>query len=371
MSDLSVALEVGASAAAIFTAIRAASSTIVRTPQYSTKVIAGWGGNLKRATSPGLSFKQPYPLESVAFTTDQTLQVTDFDVNVKTKDDNFIDLPIQIHYEISDAMASARLPDPKKRTQVMQTLAQNVIRGHFAEGNLQDVYRSRNEMAGVVRQELVKNMEDYGLTIRDVVVENPKLPENLQKSMQAVAIAARNLETSRFQADAVRVSAVAQAEAEQAVLIAKANGEKAQLLAKAEGEGAILVAKAEAEKRARTALGEGTAAEQIAIAEGLSSSVEHIKKSGLTAQDALHYIQDLNNRQLERQVSQAYAEAYGKIPRAVLFADTPNTSVGRGDGAKTGSSSADVRDLAKMVLALQTIMKTPETAGAHEEPKAA
>jgi regulator of protease activity HflC (stomatin/prohibitin superfamily) len=129
-----------------------------------------------------------------------------------------------------------------------------------------------------VQGELAKSMADYGLQIRDVVVDNPKLPQELQDAMQGVVIADRKMEAARKNAEATNVTMIAQAEGEQALLTAQAQGEKVRLLAKAEGEGAIRVAQAEAEKRARLLLGEGVGGEQIAIAEGFEKSVENMKK---------------------------------------------------------------------------------------------
>ena len=164
----------------------------------------------------------------------------------------------------------------------MQALAQNVIRSHFAEGDLQRIFASRTEMAITVQNELAKSMLDYGLFIRDVVVDNPKLPMELRDSMQGVVIADRKMEAAKKNAEAVKVTMVAQAEGEQALLTAKALGEKARLMAQAEGEGAIRVAQAQAEKTARLLLGEGVGGEQMAIAEGFEKSVENMKKAGIS-----------------------------------------------------------------------------------------
>lgn len=341
---------------AVLVVLRIVLSCYLRTPQYSSKVVAGFGGQFKRATRAGGSWKLPVPLETVAYTADLTLQVTDFQVNVKTKDDNFIDLPIEIHYEITDPIKAARLPDIDRRKQVMQNLAQNVIRSHYADGDIQAVYTSRNEMAEAVRTELQKNMEDYGLAIRDVLVENPILPADLQKALQSVVIADRNLEASRKSAEAEKVKLVAKAEGEQALLTAQAAGERARLLAQAEGEGAIAVAKAEAEKKARTLLGEGVANEQRAVADGFHDSVEKMKAAGITADQATAFINLTNNRQLERQVAEAYATAFGNIGHAVLFADVPNHAV-NGSAETVDHSASGIKDLAKTVVALQPLLQ--------------
>ncbi|MDR3494006.1 MAG: SPFH domain-containing protein [Ancalomicrobiaceae bacterium] len=339
--------------------LRILVTCFVLTPQYTSKIIAGFGGEFKRTTDAGFSWKLPSPLERVAYRADLTLQVTDFDVNIKTKDDNFVDLPVQIHYEIADAIKSARLPDLAKRKQVMQTLAQNVIRGHFAEGDLQKIYTSRNEMAELVRSELQKNMTDYGLTIRDVVVENPKLPTELQSSMQNVIIADRKLEAARKNAEANKVTIVAQAEGEQALLTAKAAGEKARLLAQAEGEGAIRVAQAEAEKKARLALGEGVAGEQMAIAKGFHDSIESMTQGGVTAEAAMGYLMATNRLQYNKQNIESLATAYGKIDNALLFADIQNPAGLLGDvegnGLSAGGQVGDVKTLARLIAAVEAI----------------
>lgn len=337
-------------------------NSYIKTPQYRSKIVAGFGGEFKRSTQAGVSWKTPI-LERVVLEVDLTLQVSEFDVNIKTQNDNFIDVPVQIHYEITDPIKSARLPDLERRKRVMQALAQNVIRSHFAEGDLQAIFTSRTEMAINVQRELAKNMADYGLQIRDVVVDNPKLPSELQASMQGVVIADRKMEAARKNAEATKVTMVAQAEGEQALLTAQAMGEKARLLAKAEGEGAVRVAQAQAEKTARLLLGEGVGGEQVAIAEGFEKSVENMKKAGVTGREAMDYLMQTNTLQYGKQNIEAISEAYSKIPNALLIADVlnpsqyignstsaPSSPVGVGDG-----NSHDIKDLVRLIASIETV----------------
>ena len=336
----------------------------VKTPQYKSKIISGFGGEFRRSTQAGLSWKIPF-LERVVYAVDLTLQTSEFDVNIKTQNDNFIDVPVQIHYEIADPIKSARLPDVEKRKSVMQALAQNVIRSHFAEGDLQRIFISRTEMAVNVQGELAKNMLDYGLSIRDVVVDNPKLPTELKDSMQGVVIADRKMEAARKNAEAAKVTMVAQAEGEQALLTAKALGEKARLMAQAEGEGAIRIAQAQAEKTARLLLGEGVGGEQMAIAEGFEKSVENMKKAGITGKDAMDYLMQTNTLQYGKQNIEAISTAYSRIPNALLIADVLNPSqyVGKGNivselplsPSGVGGGSHDIKELMKIIAAMETV----------------
>jgi regulator of protease activity HflC (stomatin/prohibitin superfamily) len=335
----------------------------VKTPQYKSKIIAGFGGEFKRATEAGLSWKTPI-LEQVVDEVDLTLQASEFDVNIKTQNDNFIDVPVQIHYEIADPLKSARLPEGRRKS-VMQALAQNVIRSHFAEGDLQRIFASRTEMAINVQNELAKSMLDYGLFIRDVVVDNPKLPMELRDSMQGVVIADRKMEAAKKNAEAVKVTMVAQAEGEQALLTAKALGEKARLMAQAEGEGAIRVAQAQAEKTARLLLGEGVGGEQMAIAEGFEKSVENMKKAGISGKDAMDYLMQTNTLQYGKQNIEAISTAYSRIPNALLIADVLNPSqyVGKGNivselplsPSGVGGGSHDLKELIKIIAAMETV----------------
>ena len=247
----------------------------------------------------------------------------------------------------------------------MQALAQNVIRSHFAEGDLQRIFASRTEMAINVQNELAKSMLDYGLFIRDVVVDNPKLPMELRDSMQGVVIADRKMEAAKKNAEAVKVTMVAQAEGEQALLTAKALGEKARLMAQAEGEGAIRVAQARAEKTARLLLGEGVGGEQMAIAEGFEKSVENMKKAGISGKDAMDYLMQTNTLQYGKQNIEAISTAYSRIPNALLIADVLNPSqyVGKGNivselplsPSGVGGGSHDLKELMKIIAAMETV----------------
>lgn len=367
---LAAAEVVGGLTAIALAARVAISSVYVRTDPYQSKVIAGFGGDLKRATVQGGSWKKPF--ERVAFTIDQTLQVTDFPVNIRTQEEagnNFVDLPVQIHYEISDPMKSARLPDEARRKQVMQTLAQNVIRSHFAEKTLQEVYTSKSDIAAAVKAELEENMRDYGLTIRDVVVENPTLEPKLQESIQAVTIAERTFAAAKLNAESVKVTAMGKAEGEQAVLMAQANGKKALLIAEAEGQGAIRIAAAEAEEKARLALGRGIAGEQKEIAEGLAVAIKTLKEPGVSPDKAMDYFQGTNQGQYTKQNIEALVEGYKGIEHAILFADMPNPAsfLAGADVSVGGSSGAhDVKDIVRIVAALDAARR-PEFTGAAAE----
>jgi len=190
--------------------------------------------------------------------------------------------------------------------------------------------------------------EKYGLGIGTVTVDNPDLDSSLMDAIKRASEAGLRLATQRQNAEGERITRVANAQAKQAELIAAAEGEKAALLAKAQGQGAIRVADAEAEKTARTLLGQGVAAEQTAIFDSLHAAMEKLGDKHITPAQVMDYMQQTNNRQLARQVAEAFAEAYGKIPNAILFAGVPNPAHG-----ESGVPS-DVEQIVRTVMAAGT-----------------
>ena len=387
------ALEIGGAVTAGSVFLRAALSSFVRTEQYTSKIIANFGGKYVRSTNAGLSGKKPWPLETVAKTVNLTTQILDIKIDIRTVEQStvqnnaqtspaarqlaapvadggeqpttptptieqangqlhyFVQVPVQIQFVVSDPIKAELLPgtpdanEPSRRKDFMQNRVRSVVTAHFANKGLQEVYAERNQVAAEVTRDLTEQMEKYGINIGTVTVDNPDLDGGLMDAIRKASEAGLRLATQRQNAEADRITRVANAQASQAELIAKAEGEKAALLAKAEGEGAIRIAQAKAEKEARTLLGQGVAAEQTAIFDSLHDAMDKLKEKGIKPEQVMEYMQATNNRQLARQIAEAYAEAYGKIPNAMLFAGVPNPAHGEG-----GGSVSDVEQMVRTVM---------------------
>ncbi len=285
-----------------------AFTTFGVTQQNTTKIISRFG-RFTRTTQPGFYTKSPWPFETIAATVSTQVQIAALSIKIKTQDNAFPDLPIKIHYAIEDAIRSSRLFDVRSQ---MDTLVQNVVRSHFADQALQGVYSARNEMAEIVRQELQAKMAEYGLRIADVIVDNPIIPPDLQHALQSVIISVNTLAATRNNAEAERTT---------------------------------ILAKANATAESRKALGEGIANEQKAIAAGFEASVENMRAAGLTAEQAIAFIQRTNELQRDLSVAQAYAAS---VKSAVLFTNTPATG---------GLSQSDLERISTTLLALRPVIE--------------
>jgi regulator of protease activity HflC (stomatin/prohibitin superfamily) len=397
MEDFTLAaLEIGGSLVLAVAVAREAFTALVRTKQNTSKLIANFGGKYVRYTNAGLSGKKPWPFETVAKEVDLTTQILDIKIGIRTVEQStvqansqtapaarqqtasgtgadqdvtqsaieqangqlhyFVNVPVQVQFFVVDPIKASLLPDavdprqPSRRKDFMENRIRNVITAHFANKGLQQVYAERNQVAQEVKADLEQQLTDkYGLGVGTVTVDNPDLDSGLMDSIKQASVAGLRLATQRQNAEADRITRVANAQAEQAELIAKAEGQKAALLATAEGEGAIRIAQARAEKESRTLLGQGVAAEQTAIFDSLNDAMEKLAAKGIKPEQVMDYMQQTNNRQLAKQIAEAFAAAYGKIPNAVLFAGVPNPAHGEGV-----AGTSDIEQLMKGVMAAAT-----------------
>jgi regulator of protease activity HflC (stomatin/prohibitin superfamily) len=291
------------------------------TQQNTTKIIAKFGRYV-RVTQPGFYTKSPWPFETVAGTISTQVQIAALAIKIKTRDNAFPDLPVKIHYIIEEAIRASRLFDVRLQ---MDTLVQNVVRSHFADQELADIYKARNEMADIVKQELQAKMADYGLRIVDVIVDNPVIPDDLQRALQSVIISLNTLAATRNNAEAERTT---------------------------------ILAKATATADSRKSLGEGIANEQKAIAAGFEESVSNMTKAGLSVDQAIHFIMRTNEQQRDLNIAQAYA---GAIKSAVIFTSAPaagNNATGSvpSTGAP-GMSQAEMERIIATITALRPVLE--------------
>lgn len=293
------------------------TSMVGVTRQNTTKVIAQFGRYI-RATEPGLYTKAPWPFQTVAGTISTQVQVAALSIKIKTRDNAFPELPVKIHYAIEDAIRASRLFDVSRQ---MDTLVQNVVRSHFADQTLDEVYKARNEMAGIVRQELQARMAEYGLRIADVVVENPLIPDDLQRALQSVIISVNTLAATRNNAEAERTT---------------------------------ILAKANATAESRKALGEGIANEQKAIAAGFEESIQNMRSAGLSVEQAIDFIRRTNDQQRDLNIAQAYGAA---IKNAVIFTQAPSVMSGAHGGDGAAGPGGDMQRLVASLIALRPALE--------------
>lgn len=238
-------------------------SSIVITTGKTAKIVEQFGKPLDRAKMPGLSFKLPWPIQSVVGEVNLQLQEAKANVSVKTKDNAFMDLPVIVQYKASSDPAGAvrahyELEEPEEQiTNYILNNVKNAVGGM----DMQELYTNRDNIESAVQTALSTQFAQYGYEIVNVLVDEPKPSDEVRDSFNRVIASKRELEAAENIAAAKRIE---------------------------------LVGVATAEKESKKLQGEGMANMREAIATGMEKAMDTLIKSGLSPEQAVGLLMDTN-----------------------------------------------------------------------------
>lgn len=172
------------------------------------------GRHVGTFASPGIHIKLPWPIVVVAHggrPVSTQLQQIDEMLETKTVDDVFIGLPISVQFEIHDAAVFVFNNDEPIRQ--MRSLVAAEVRRYAAKKDSQEIYDEREEISEGVIAGLASELSvDYGLVLRRIVIDEPAMPQEIERAYNAVRASERQLSAAKNEAEAIRVTEVAKAE---------------------------------------------------------------------------------------------------------------------------------------------------------------
>ena len=215
-------------------------------------------GKFARVAGPGLNWKTPF-LETVVQRMSMKVQQFDVQVETKTQDNVFVQIPVSIQYKvIPDAVESAfyKLSNPVKQ---IESMVYNVVLGHVPKMKLDDTFINQADIASDLRDNLDGSMKEYGYSIVKVLISDIVPDTKVKAAMNDINAAQREREAT---------------------------------VSRAETNKLLLVKQAEAEAESKRLQGEGIANQRKAIISGLKDSVEDFAKTvpGSTAQDVMQLV---------------------------------------------------------------------------------
>ncbi len=215
-------------------------------------------GKFARVAGPGLNWKTPY-LEMVVRRLSMKVQQFDVQVETKTQDNVFVQIPVSIQYKIiPEAVESAyyKLSDPVKQ---IESMVYNVVLGHVPKMKLDDAFLNQADIASDLRDNLDASMKEYGYSIVRVLISDIVPDQKVKAAMNDINAAQREREAT---------------------------------VSRAETNKMLLVKQAEAEAESKRLQGEGIANQRKAIITGLKDSVEDFAKTvpGSTPQDVMQLV---------------------------------------------------------------------------------
>ena len=211
-------------------------------------------GKFNRIVRPGLHVLIPYA-ERV-FIVDLQVKQAQFQVETKTKDNVFVQIPVSVQYQVLDDKifdAFYKLSSPQKQ---IESFVFNSILGHVPKLSLDETFEQQSGISVAVKTELDSIMCGFGFNILTALVTDIVPDVKVKDAMNDINAAQR------------------------AQVAAQARGEADKILK---------VKQAEAEAESKALQGKGIAAERQAIIDGLRSSIENFRESvpGATAEDVM------------------------------------------------------------------------------------
>ena len=211
------------------------------------------------AMLPGFHVKLPWPLTKVVGRVNLQTRQIDSEVEVKTKDNAFMRVPVMVQYRASSHPRGAirafyELDNPE--TQIRSYILNNV-RQSVSKMEMDELYSNRDAIELQVQSELEEKFEQFGFHIENVLVDQPQPSSEVEKAFNRVIASIREKEAAQNFADAERIKMVGVAQAE-------AESKKLQ--------------------------GKGIADMRKEMAEGMKEAMKTMEESGLSSHEALKFI---------------------------------------------------------------------------------
>lgn len=190
-------------------------------------------GRFTRTLHPGFNWIF-WPFSQVAGTVSLMVNSIESSVEIKTKDNMFVTLPINLMYQVKEEKASNSFYKLHNPSVQINAWVLNVIRSTAAQMNFEELFEDRTKITREVEQDLAVRLEEYGYQIISTLIDQPSVPENIQATFNGVIAATREQEAAVQQAKAnkIKIEAVAAAEAEAQRLRAQGVADSRLILAR-------------------------------------------------------------------------------------------------------------------------------------------
>ncbi len=187
--------------------------------QRHEALITSFGKHTFTQHKPGLKVKWPWPFNVVEASVPTSLQQITERLETKTKDDLFVSLPITIQFEIID---TARFYfDNQEPLEQIRKLVSAEVRKYTSGKEFQDLYYEREEISEGVIKAVMVHIDDYGVTLRRIIIDEPVAPASVEQAFNQVRASERLKDAAKNEAaaDYIRRVKAAEADKERNILI--------------------------------------------------------------------------------------------------------------------------------------------------------
>ncbi|MDA0815287.1 MAG: SPFH domain-containing protein [Chloroflexi bacterium] len=173
-------------------------------------------GKFHRITAPGLNWRIPL-VDRVVTRVSVRVRELIVQINTKTKDNVFVDLELAVQYQVRDHEdawnAHYKLTDHEHQ---MESFIYDTVRAKVPTMQLDDVFENKDDIARDVKETLAQQMQDYGYTIVQSLVNDVRPAQNVAAAMNEIVAQERlrHAAEHRAQAEYIQVVRAAEADAE-------------------------------------------------------------------------------------------------------------------------------------------------------------
>ena len=197
-------------------ALIAVVQSIVIVKPRQVKTITRLGKYVRYAT-PGLNFKIPFFIEMVDVTLSTALLHKTEEVRVKTVDNAYVLLPLQVFYQVVDrdietvGAAAYNLEDAARQ---ILALASVETRSHATSMTLDELFKDKNRLEDSVMEAIKAFASENGYNVKNVVVDEPTPSDEIQRASNDVIASLRLQDAASAKAEAIRIERVGEAKAD-------------------------------------------------------------------------------------------------------------------------------------------------------------
>ena len=194
-------------------------------------------GKYNRVLGPGLQFH--FPIIEEIYSAENISKIRTFvlPTNMLTKDENIVDVELNVQYTISDIKKYAlNVEDPEI---TIRQATESALRHVIGENNMDDLLTSG---AAAISSDILLRLEEYldiydaGISVQQVNIEQRQPPTEVIDSFRDVVAAREDKERLRNEAEKYALSIVPQARGEAQRQLQDAEAYKQKVIAIAQGE---------------------------------------------------------------------------------------------------------------------------------------
>lgn len=200
-------------------------------------------GKFRYIAEAGPHFKLWF-FDAVSGTLSLRVEQLDVPVESKAKDNVFVTLMIAVQHQVIEGKVKEAFYSLTNAEEQIKAYVFDVVRAQVPLLTLEELFEKKEEIATAVKESLSATMDEYGFKIVNVLVNDITPDEGVKEAMNDVRAAEQRKKQAEYNAEAAKIT---------------------------------VIAEAEAQKQSKILHGEGIAGQREAIAKGLRASIDEVK----------------------------------------------------------------------------------------------